>query len=50
MKEDAICGHAACLGEIRNAYRKLVEELVGIRQLRICRCIWKDNITMDLVA
>jgi hypothetical protein len=41
-------GHAAPIGEKRNAYRILVDEPEGKRPLRIPRRRWVDNIKMDL--
>jgi hypothetical protein len=41
-------GHVAHMGELRNAYRILVQKLEGKRPLRRPGCIWEDNIRMDL--
>jgi hypothetical protein len=41
-------GHAARMGERRNAYRILVGKPEGKRPLGRPRCIWVDNIKMDL--
>jgi hypothetical protein len=41
-------GHAARMGEKRNAYRILVEKPVGKRPLGRPRHRWVDNIKMDL--
>jgi hypothetical protein len=43
-----ICGHIACMREITNAYKILVENPVGKRQLDRHRCRWEDNINVDL--
>jgi len=40
-------GHAAHMGEMRNAYKILVEKLEEKRPLRRPRYIWKGNIRMD---
>jgi hypothetical protein len=37
-------GHAACMGERRNAYRVLVKKHEGKRPFRRPRHGWKDNI------
>jgi hypothetical protein len=42
-------GHIAGMGEKRNAYRPLVGKPGGRRPLGRPRCIWLDNIRMDLV-
>jgi hypothetical protein len=42
-------GHAARMGEKRNAYRLLVGKPEGRRPLRRPRRRWLDNIRMDLV-
>jgi hypothetical protein len=41
-------GHAAFMGEKRNAYRVLVGKPEGKTPLQIHRCRWMDNIKMDL--
>jgi hypothetical protein len=41
-------GHAAQMGEKRNAYRLLVGKPEGKRPLGRPRCRWVDNIRMDL--
>jgi len=41
-------GHVDCMGERRGAYRVLVGEPKGKRQLGRPRCRWEDNIKMDL--
>ncbi|KAJ4451539.1 hypothetical protein ANN_03004 [Periplaneta americana] len=41
-------GHAAHMGESRNAYRVLVGRPAGKRPLGRPRCRWEDNIKMDL--
>jgi hypothetical protein len=43
-----LAGHVACMGENRNAYRVLVGNPEGKRQLGRSRCRWADNIKMDL--
>jgi hypothetical protein len=48
VKEDKTGGHAAYMGEIRNAYKILVRKPEGKRTLRTPRHRWKDNIRMDL--
>jgi hypothetical protein len=40
--------HVTCIGEMRNAYRILVEKPAGKRPLRRRRCRWEDNIRMNL--
>jgi len=41
-------GHEACMREIRNAYRILVEKPEANRHLGRPRRRWEDNIRMDL--
>jgi hypothetical protein len=41
-------GHAACMGEIRNAYKMLVRKPDRKRPLRRPRCRWGDNLRLDL--
>jgi len=41
-------GHAADMGEMRNAYRILVGKPAGKKPLGRPRCTWEDNIRMDL--
>jgi hypothetical protein len=41
-------GHAARMGETRNAYRIMVEKPEGKRSLGRTRCRWVDNIKTDL--
>jgi hypothetical protein len=41
-------GHVARMGEKRNTYRLLVEKPKGKRPLVRPRCMWVDNIRMDL--
>jgi hypothetical protein len=41
-------GHAARIGEKRNAYRILVGKPEGKRSLGRPRCRWVDNIRIDL--
>jgi hypothetical protein len=41
-------GHAARMGEKRNAYRIIVGKPEGKRPLRRPRCRWVDNLKMDL--
>jgi hypothetical protein len=41
-------GHVARVVEMRNAYKILVGESEGRRQLWRSRHIWEDNIRMDL--
>jgi hypothetical protein len=41
-------GHVARMGEKRNAYRILVGKPEGKRPLGRPRCMWVDNIKMDL--
>jgi hypothetical protein len=43
-------GHAACMGEKRNAYRLLVGKPEGKKPLRRPRRKWVDTIKMDLGA
>jgi hypothetical protein len=38
----------ACIGVKRNAYRILVGKPEGKRPLARPRCMWEDNIKMDL--
>jgi hypothetical protein len=40
-------GHVALTGEMRNAYKILVGNPEGRRQLGRPRCRWKDNIKVD---
>jgi hypothetical protein len=40
--------HAACMGEIRIAYKILVRKPEAKRPLGRCRSRWEDNIKMDL--
>jgi hypothetical protein len=40
--------HAACIGEMRNACKILVEKPEGKRPLGRPRRRWEDNIRMDL--
>jgi hypothetical protein len=42
-------GHAACMGEVRNAYKTLVRKPERKRPLGRCRHRWEDNIRMDLM-
>jgi len=44
IKEDEMVGHAACMGERRNAYRVLVRKHEGKRPFGRPRHGWKDNI------
>jgi hypothetical protein len=41
-------GHVAHMGDMRNAYKILVEKLEGKRQLKRPWHKWEDNIRMDL--
>jgi hypothetical protein len=41
-------GHVAHMGEVRGAYNILVGKPEGRRPLGRPRCIWEDNIKMDL--
>jgi hypothetical protein len=41
-------GHVVCMGEVRGAYNILVGRPEGRRPLGRPRCIWEDNIKMDL--
>jgi hypothetical protein len=41
-------GHTACMGESRGAYIILEGKPEGRSPLRRLRCIWADNIKMDL--
>jgi len=41
-------GQVACMGEWRGAYKVLVREPEGKRPLGRSKCIWEDNIKMDL--
>jgi hypothetical protein len=41
-------GHAAHMGEMRNAYKILVGKPEGKKQLPRLWCRWKDNIIIDL--
>jgi len=41
-------GHITCMGEMRNAYKILVAEPEGNRQLGRPSCRWEDNIRTDL--
>jgi hypothetical protein len=41
--------YVAQIGEIRNAYKIVVEKSEGKRPLGRPRCRWEDNIKMDLV-
>ena len=41
-------GHIARMEQFRNAYRVLVGKPVSKRPLERPRCIWEDNIKMDL--
>jgi hypothetical protein len=43
-----LAGHAAQMGEKRNAYRTLVGKPEGKRPLGRQRCRWVDNIKIDL--
>jgi hypothetical protein len=43
-----MAGHAACIGEKRNAHRNLVGKPEGKRQLERPGHRWEDNIKMDL--
>jgi len=40
--------YAVCMGEMRNAYKILVQKPEGKRLLGRPRCRWEDNIRMDL--
>jgi hypothetical protein len=42
-------GHVARMGEKRNVYRLLVGKPEGKRSLGRTRCMWIDNIKMDLI-
>jgi hypothetical protein len=41
-------GHVTRMEEMRNAYSILVRKPEGKRQLERPRCIWEDNIRMDV--
>jgi hypothetical protein len=41
-------GKAACMKEMRNAYKISIGKPAGRRPLGIPRCEWEDNIKMDL--
>jgi hypothetical protein len=41
-------GHLARMGEMRNAYKMVVENSEGKRPLKRPRCRWEDNIRMDI--
>jgi hypothetical protein len=41
-------GYVVCMGEWSGAYRVLVQKPEGKRPLGRPRCIWEDNIKMDL--
>jgi hypothetical protein len=48
MKEDEMSGHAARMGEMRNAYKVLDGKTEGKRPRIRPRRRWEDNIRMDL--
>jgi hypothetical protein len=41
-------GHVAGMEKMRNSCRTVAERLEGKKQLERSRCIWEDNIKMDL--
>jgi hypothetical protein len=41
-------GHVACMGEMRNGYKILVEKHEGKRLLRRPRHRWDNNLKMDI--
>jgi len=41
-------GNVVCMGEVRNAVKVLVRKCAGKTPLRISRCRWGDDISMDL--
>jgi hypothetical protein len=45
-----LAGHVASMGEMRNAYKILVERPEGKTPLGRPRRRWEDNIIMDLTA
>jgi hypothetical protein len=42
--------HAACMGEMRNAYKILFGKPLSKRPLWKCRLRWKGNIKIDLIV
>jgi hypothetical protein len=49
IQESEVAGHVARMGQMKNAYKILVETPGGRRRLGKPRRKWKDNIKMDLM-
>jgi hypothetical protein len=48
IKDDEAGEHEACMKEMRNMYKILVEKSEGKKPLGRPRCRWEDNIKLDL--
>ena len=48
IRKNEICGHVACVGEVRGVYRVLVGKPEGKRPLGRRRRRWEEIIKMDL--